>query len=44
MQFTRRKLFVWCAFAFAIGLGGGYAFVHGKLDGRAAAQVRQASP
>ena len=36
MQFDRRKLLVWCVFAFAVGFGGGYGFVHGKLDAEAA--------
>ena len=38
MQFDRRKLLVWCTFAFVLGLGGGYAFFHGKLDGQAIAR------
>ena len=38
MQFDRRKLLVWCAFAFVAGLCGGYAFVDGRLDGAAAAR------
>lgn len=39
MQFDRRKLIVWCAVAFLAGFGGAYSFVHGMLDGEAAARA-----